>query len=137
MKFNWDNYIEKRWEVYKIIDIRTNEILYIGYSKEIKIRSKVHFNSNTKSIISEYMNNFREKESIFKIEILFKFLSKQEAHEKEKELIRLYKPRFNIIQYSKENSYEKKTWKQSNLKHNFLEFRGVICQKDINILFSN
>ena len=98
------------WTTYKIVDTITEEIIYIGCTSNTNQRARMHFNKNTKTKITEYMyNKYKFPKMMFDFKIIESFDNILFAYESEKELIRINKPKCNILTYDiKKNNKENK-----------------------------
>ena len=80
--------------VYKIVDIRTDEIIYIGASKGISRRWYNHWNGSRASFLKRIMTE--EEKQHFKLIPWIEIKDDAKRDAIEKELIKKYQPKHNV-----------------------------------------
>lgn len=81
--------------VYKYTEINSNEIVYIGSTENLQYR--INNRNSTEDTI--FANIYREEPEKFIFEIICTTNTREEAYELEKELIRQYQPKYNVLKY--------------------------------------
>lgn len=95
--------------VYKIFDIQTNEIIYIGSTKNFYTRLMAHINASNKGRNNHagqlYLYTYIRNNQC-KIEVIEEC---DNYVERERELIKLYRPKYNYMVFQSD-----KEWRENN-----------------------